>query len=173
MIQLRYQTRLKARKAWLLLAEQAPFQGQRISRHPAYRRGQIYERACTKRLEEQYGLQFLPGPWFRYMTDIGEGLCQVDGLVFDISAGRIYVIEVKVAHTRVAYAQLVNCYIPVLHAAGFLRTLFQLIPVEICSRFDSSEDLSIPGGSNMIHDLREARETQFNVMIWRASGWGR
>ena len=167
----RYATKLRVLNATLLPAALAPHKT-RLARNQAHRRGQLFEAWAQERLGQQYGQQHLQGAWLHYTTQNGQGNLQIDAIVFDLSNGKIYVIEVKLAHTATAQQQLLHCYIPALRAAmGRNAWLFDFIPVEICGRFDVAEECHIQGGSTLRDDLRQCAPNTFNVMVWRKPKW--
>jgi hypothetical protein len=83
----------------------------------AKRAGLLYQGKVSRLLEQLYGFQYISDPWFRYSLGGQEKLCSPDGVFFDLKRGRVVVVEVKLSHTPLAFAQLRNKYLPILQAA--------------------------------------------------------
>jgi hypothetical protein len=130
------------------------------------RRGQAYERWVSKILEASYGPQYIPGLWFSYWDNGHIGAVQLDGLLIELSKGRITLIEIKHQHTAKAWQQLNNFYRPVVEEAllspRVRDSLWEVCLVEIANWIDFS---AAPGVQ--IWELSQARPGAFNVMQMR------
>lgn len=78
---------------------------------------------------------YLPGPWILYVTGGSPYWCQPDGIHFDVNAGVLTIIEVKLKHTDDARLQLRGVYEPVLRRM-FPDTLWTFRLVEVVKWYD-------------------------------------
>lgn len=93
----------------------------RRRRTPAQQRGVLYEKRVHGVLEGRFRHEYLPSPWFYYKDVWARRAywCQPDGLLLLPRQGKIIICEVKLRHTREAYYQLFELYLPVVkHAFG-------------------------------------------------------
>lgn len=131
-------------------------------RSAASERGLEYESFVLDWLEESYGESFLPSPWFRYMElDHIVRYAQPDGILLDLRAGRIVLVEIKLQHVDKAYFQLVNLYLP-LAKKIFDPSIWSFSVIEICEWLDGVSYFPVP-----ILEARspaEASPFDFNVM---------
>ena len=78
--------------------------------------GLRYERHALGTLGARYGPQLVPSPWLRYRERGAPWwrYAQPDGLLIDLRAGTICILEVKVRHTVAAHTQLRRLYEPLI-----------------------------------------------------------
>lgn len=89
----------------------------RVSRKGAKGAGLAYEKKVHEKLTDQFGGVYLASPWIKYCEEgRGSKYCQPDGLVFDVNAGVILVVECKLSFTSDAYFQMAHKYVPILEA---------------------------------------------------------
>jgi hypothetical protein len=173
----RYDRVLKPYGVKLLSPEQHPHKHRRAPTF-AQRRGQAYERWVVGELSRTFGAAFIPGLWFSYWDSGHISAVQLDGVLIELSKGRITIIEVKHQHTGTAWSQL-NFYRPVVEAAlcpaashaarrgwEFDEThpLWEITLVEICNWADFTA-----APAEQIWDLAQARPGAFNVLQMRKS----
>ena len=79
--------------------------------------GLRYERKVQDYLLDKFAERYLPAPWFIFTSDNGPRWCQPDGILIDIEAGRLWVIEVKHSITDRAWWWLNELYVPVVRKA--------------------------------------------------------
>lgn len=109
------------------------------------REGLKYEKLVHKEFDKRYSSSYVPSLWLEYETALDSYLhrCQPDGLLFNFPAGKIIVIEIKLKHTKQAFFQLRNLYLPVL-AKMFPPNLWELVPCEVVKWFDPNTPFPIP-----------------------------
>jgi hypothetical protein len=97
--------------------------------------GLAYQRRIENLLRQEIqessllrGGQLLTSPWIRYRDEAGWGFAQPDAVVLAISG--IWIFEVKLSYTPVAYAQLHGLYRPLVLAIWPAPTTFC---VQVCS----------------------------------------
>lgn len=76
--------------------------------------GVKYEAAVQQMLQSKFPHSYLPSPWLKFHGSSGVKWCQPDGLLFDLEAGIVTIVEVKYKHTSDAWWQLRKLYEPVL-----------------------------------------------------------
>lgn len=106
------------------------------NRRPTGRRlaGIKYERRVHEHMLKAYDT-YIPGPWAYFLGADGVRWCQVDGLMVDVEAGIITIVEIKYQHTTDAWWQVRKLYEPVL-AAIFPPELWSFRMLEIVKWFD-------------------------------------
>lgn len=115
-LQSRYRERVLPK--WVRLSSRAIFPPQ-TGLTPKQKAGLRYERKVHERLQEQYGLAYLPSIWFDYFDGEDIKHCQPDGLLLLPDDRVLVIVEVKYSHTPEAFWQLEHLYVPVLRA--FMR----------------------------------------------------
>lgn len=128
--------------------------------------GVRYERRCQEHFLSRFGDFYVPGPWFIF-KEFGQEKqrwCQPDGLLFDVRARRIYLLEFKLAHTSDAWWQLNHLYLPVV-AKAFPPDLWDYITIEVCRWFDP--DTKTPEKPKMKPDILMAEPGEFAVHIFK------
>lgn len=75
-----------------------------------------YERKVHARLEQRYGLNYVPNQWFAYLWRGKVHYCQTDGLLVFEEPRTLLLLEVKYSHTPDAYWQIEHLYLPVLQS---------------------------------------------------------
>ena len=130
------------------------------------REGLKYERLAHEELTRRYPSSYVPSLWLEYEVaeDSYMHRCQPDGLLFNFTASKIIVVEIKLKHTEQAYWQLRNLYLPVLSLI-FPPRLWELVPCEVVKWFDPSTSFPVP-----IQLCREpsyaTRGRKFHVHVW-------
>ncbi len=123
-----------------------------------------YEQKVHEHFLELFPSKYLPSPWVRFtnVEDTNARWCQPDGLIIDIEAGLISIVEMKYQHTSDAWWQLEKLYKPVL-AVIFPKQLWRLQCVEVVKWFDPATDFPVP--------IRMAESPigvgDFSVHIWK------
>ena len=126
------------------------------------RRGVLYERSCHRMLEGLCGDAYVPSPWIRFQTSEGLRWAQPDGVLFDISKGRITIIEIKYSHTEQAWVQLSDLYSPLM---ARLLPDWSIRLVEICKWYDPC--VAVPVAVTLLPTLDRAKGGCLNVHIWK------
>lgn len=134
-------------------------------------RGVRYERAAQEELTRRYGSQYLPNLWFKYqLADGRDRYCQIDGLLIDLTAGRLTIVECKIMHCRRAYDQLVNLYEPVVETAfnkywdDSTSCRWKIALCEVVKWFDCS--VSFPVQPKLRSQVDLARPGEFAIHIY-------
>lgn len=97
--------------------------------------GMKYENAVQEHFATIYPGQYTPGPWLYFKGAGGTKWCQPDGLIFDLTAGTIILVEIKYQHTTDAWWQLRRLYEPVLRAL-FPAQLWTFHTLEVVKWYD-------------------------------------
>lgn len=152
---------------WAKLAQCTPgFLGKR--RRPRGRRAQgiRYERRVHHYLISRFGDTYIPSPWITYSLrgDNRVRWAQPDGLLVDLDAGVIVVIEVKYQHCQEAYWQLLTKYIPLLQIV-FPTNLWKFATVEVVKWYDCS--VHFPASVILRDCVSKVRPGEFGVHIWK------
>lgn len=125
--------------------------------------GVKYEKQVQAYLLDLYGDRYLESPWFRFWVEGRPRWCQPDGLLFDFSAGRITIIEVKYQHTLKAWYQIKKLYLPVLQTL-FPSHLWRFNYCEIVRWYDPNT--VFPEPVLLTHDIAQVSQS-FQVHIWK------
>lgn len=135
----------------------------------ARQQGVVYEKRAQQMLTARYGKQYLESPWvkFRTASDASWRWCQPDGLIVDIRAGKIVIVEVKYRHLAQAWWQIFLLYMPVLQAM-FPARHWEYGMVEVCKWYDPAT--STPMRPVLRERIIDARPGEFSVHIWRPHG---
>lgn len=81
----------------------------------AKKRGITYENKVHKWLLEKYPDQYVPSPWIQFCAPNSRPeWAQPDGLLIDVRAGTIVIVEMKHSHTVTAWWQLRRKYQPLI-----------------------------------------------------------
>lgn len=154
--------------AWVTMQWDAPTIAVRGRPTGRRARGVAYERKVHGYLKERFGLRYFPSPWFQFL-DSGDALrphrrwCQPDGLLIDLQAGRVVIIEIKYQHTPDAWWQLTHLYRPVLRA--YFSSLWDITRCEVVKWFDPSVDF--PERPILTHAIEKIEPHEFGVHIWK------
>lgn len=127
------------------------------------RRGLKYEAGVHERLQEEYGLRYVPGQWWKYHTSDGAyHYAQTDGLLYLPDRKLCVLLEVKYNHTPEAYWQCENLYVPLL--SWFLKdTDYKIAAVEVVKWFDPQTPF--PVRPTLCEELTAVQANRFNVHI--------
>lgn len=124
--------------------------------------GLRYEGKVHAALTERHGAQYLASPWFVFRSDNGPRWCQPDGLLLDVCAGTILVIEVKHSITDRAWWWLQELYIPVVRKA--FGANWNVYSCTIVKWFDSK--VVLPAKPVLCKTILQARPGQNAITIW-------
>lgn len=126
-------------------------------------RGIKYEAKVHERLQEAYGLRYIPNQWWQYRTEDGKvHFAQTDGLLLIPDRQLCILLEVKYNHTPEAFWQTENLYVPLL--SRFLRgTNYKIAVVEVCKWFDCNTPF--PVKPTLCEELTAVHPSRFNVHI--------
>jgi hypothetical protein len=96
-------------------------------------------------LYDLYPSQYVGSPWVRFtnVEDLNARWCQPDGIIIDLAAGELVIVEMKYQHTSDAWWQLEKLYKPVLKKM-YPEDLWKIRCVEIVKWFDVATDFPIP-----------------------------
>lgn len=106
----------------------------------------------------------MPSPWFVFAQ---EGYsrprwCQPDGLLLDLYAGRIVIVEIKYQHTPDAWWQVRQLYQPVVRSA--FGPDWDIRACEVVKWYDPA--IGFPEPVALAKDPALVRDT-FGVHIWK------
>lgn len=142
-----------------------------LSQPPALRRrrytgarlkGVQYEKKVQEHLLDFYGDRYLPSPWLRFFTGGAWRWCQPDGILLDVSAGKLCIVEVKYQHTADAWWQVRQLYQPVLEQI-FSPKLWKYEACEVVRWYDPFT--VFPEPTTLAHEVGMAHPA-FKVHIW-------
>jgi len=141
----------------------------KAKRKPTGRRlqGIKYEAEVQQYLMRMFPHSYLPSPWLRFGSADGMKFCQADGLLVNLEAGILTIVEVKYQHTTDAWWQLRRLYQPVL-AEMFPSTLWQIRVLEIVKWYDPHVEWPEP--ITKIADLHTAHLVEAGttgIHIWK------
>jgi hypothetical protein len=128
------------------------------------RLGIKYESEAHKHLGQAYKGIYVPRPWLVYYAFSSRRWCQPDGLIIDIPAGHITIVEAKYCHVADAWWQLVCLYLPVV-SKMFGNELWTYSTVEIVKYYDPS--LPCPQQPTLVSKPHPIPSGIFGVTIWR------
>lgn len=110
---------------------------------------------------------YLPNPWIKFEGQAGIKWCQPDGLLFDLEAGLLTIVEVKYQHTTDAWWQLRELYEPVVRKL-FPQKLWRIVVLEYVKWFDPSvpwpEDIQMV--AQLAH-VSKLQDKQTGIHIWK------
>lgn len=89
--------------------------------------------------------------------------CQPDGLLIDVLAGVITILEMKYQHTAQAYWQLHGLYLPVVKRVFGPSWTYKLC--EVTKWYDPA--IPFPTPISMQPDVKKCKAGIVNVHIWR------
>ena len=128
--------------------------------------GLSYERRAQKYLQAAFPHHYIAGPWFSFCR--GDSLqrdwCQPDGLLIDIVAGLITLIEIKLRHTSDAWWQTRHLYLPVI-SAFFGTEMWKFNILEIVRWYDP--DTQFPERYHLVPQVGILQPDKFGVHIWK------
>lgn len=148
---------------WARLAANPPLFGQRNQRRKGRRAmGIKYERKVQGALAEQFGEEYIPSPWFQYLSGDAPRMqwCQPDGLHVDLPGGRITIVEVKYQHTVDAWYQLYRYLAIVRHVFG---EIWDYSLCEVVKWYDCA--VAFPEPVQLLPRLDAAKPGAFHVHI--------
>jgi hypothetical protein len=128
-----------------------------------------YERKALARLYERYPGRLVWSPWIRFRNPAGSWRwCQPDGLLIDVEAGQVVVLEVKHHHTSDAWWQLEKLYRPVVQRM-LPEQLWRLAVVEVVRWYDPA--VLFPCPLVLVEDPAQSPRGKFGVhIIGRSDG---
>lgn len=150
---------------WAYFSKEIPPHAKRnIRRRGARAKGVAYERKFQRHFQSSHPVQYLPSPWIRYKLVSGAlKWCQPDGLFFNVQAGIITIVEVKLSHTPDAYDQLWNLYHPVLEKI-FSPRLWSIRGLEVVRWYDPY--VGFPGKHRLRKSIEDVKYDETGVLIW-------
>jgi hypothetical protein len=126
--------------------------------------GLRYERKVQEHLLAQHAERYLPAPWFVFTNTNGPRWCQPDGILIDIEAGRLVVVEIKHSITERAWWWLNDLYVPVVRKA--FGKNWSIATVTIVKWFDCK--VLLPERPTMCREIMQAQPGQNAITIWNA-----
>lgn len=129
--------------------------------------GLRYERRAQEYLQEEFGFEYVPSPWFRYSlrrTPRAVNYAQPDGLLIEANRGTITIVEIKYSHCAESYFQLMDKYLP-LAQAFFGEELWKFSLVEVVRWYD--RDVQYPTQVRMREHIEDCKPTEIGVHIYK------
>ena len=124
--------------------------------------GVRYEKKVQAYLLSTYAEKYVDSPWLRFYSGGKWRWCQPDGLLIDLPAGTITIVEVKYQHTPDAWWQVRQLYQPVLQVL-FPERLWTFHACEVVKWYDPAvlfpERVVLAQDVGMYHP-------SFKVHIW-------
>ena len=155
------QYRTRVYQSRVRLIQQPPFELGR-PQTKRQRLGLKYERKVLEKLGEEFGLAFIPSPWWEYQEGTRTAYCQMDGVLVLEESSTLLIVECKYSHTVEAFWQLENVYVPVLKA--FLAgSRMQIATVEVVKWFDPA--VRYPRRPVLRSRLEDVKVNEFAVHI--------
>jgi len=129
------------------------------------RQGVLYERKVQEHLLGRYPGGYIAAPWIRYRdaNQTEERWCQPDGILVNLLAGLVTIVEVKLRHTDLAWFQLHELYDPILRRV-FKDGDWRFRHAEVVRWYDPS--IPFPGRHYLRPRIDLARENETCVVIW-------
>lgn len=124
--------------------------------------GLRYERKVQEHLLGKFAERYLPAPWFIFTSDNGPRWCQPDGILIDIEAGTLLLVEIKHSITERAWWWLNELYAPVVRKAFGVD--WRISTVTIVRWFDCK--VQLPEPPVMYADITHTRPGQNAITIW-------
>jgi hypothetical protein len=124
-------------------------------------RGRRYERAAQAELLRRYGPEYVPEMWFQYSHKGKMKWCQLDGLLINLQAVRLTIVEIKLQFTPLALRQMCYLYVPVI------RKVFPGWAVHTCAMvkwFDCA--VRTEGPVKLRKEVHETRPEEVGVHVW-------
>ena len=128
--------------------------------------GMRYEKKVQRYLLDTFPHHYIASPWFTFEKNDGAKRiwCQPDGLLIDIRAGLITIIEVKLRHTSDAWWQTRQLYLPVVRRLfGTSRWDYNIL--EIVRWYDP--DTLFPERYKLCPEIGNLPVDKFGVHIWK------
>ncbi len=145
-------------------ASPPPFMSRPQRLRGARAEGKRYERKAQEYLLQRFPTTYVPGPWLIFANRTGrQRWCQPDGLLIDLPAGLIVVVEIKLKHTGAAWWQVERLYTHVLRRA--FRAPWRFAALEVVRWFDPH--VHFPPPFNFCADPGEVTLGSFGVHIWK------
>lgn len=132
----------------------------------AKREGELYEAKAHDYLGRVCP-QYAPAPWLRVLSNTATpspAFRQPDGIILDILAGKITIVEIKLRHTDKARQQLRLGYEPLVRRL-FGETLWEFSCLEVVRWFDPHTFFGEP--FRMVHDPAGVDPGHIGVHIYR------
>ncbi len=128
--------------------------------------GVKFEKKAHQHLSRLFADSYMPSQWIRFRSADNGGKirwCQPDGVIVDKQAHALTIVEIKYAHTEVAWWQLFRLYLPVLEKL-FSGYGYEFRCVELCKWFDGA--IRCPQRPRLCEDISNVRPGDFGVHIW-------
>jgi hypothetical protein len=124
-----------------------------------------YEKKVHGCMSLIYGEKYFSNPWIRFAESDGTlRWCQPDGIIIDITRGKIVIVEVKYQHTSDAWWQLRELYLPVLRTLFGKNWDYQVC--EVVKWYDPAT--AFPEPVYLMKEVGLVHSDRFGVHIWRA-----
>ena len=129
--------------------------------------GLKYEAKVQKHFVEEFGYEYVPGPWFRYSVRDRPKVvnyAQPDGLLIQPRRGTITIVEIKYSHCSESYFQLVDKYLPLARKL-FGSDCWEFPLVTVVKWYD--RDTSYPASIRLRESIDKCNTTEIGVHICR------
>ena len=128
------------------------------------RQGILYERRVHDYLTARYGRMYIRSPWLRFRGFRARQWrdCQPDGIIYDLQALHVSIVEVKLRHTAQAWWQLRKLYEPVI--AGLFGPDVQTAVCEVTKSFDPHTQFPEP--IRLVPEPHRPGDTQFGIHVF-------
>ena len=129
--------------------------------------GLRYEAIVQRYFCQEFGYEYIPGPWFRYTVRDRPKVvnyAQPDGLLIQPRRGAITIVEIKYNHCSDSYFQLVDKYLPLVSAL-FDKSLWIFPLVTVVKWYD--RDTSYPASIRLRESIESCGVSEIGVHICR------
>lgn len=117
------------------------------------------------RFNEKEMMCYIPSPWIRFATrrDRRQRWAQPDGLLVNMEAGEVTIVEIKYSHTELAFHKLIDLYLPL--ARVLLQGSWEFRVLEIVKQLD----VALRAPMRLCAKIEDAMAGMLNVHVWNPS----
>lgn len=127
------------------------------------REGHRFERRVGEELDKLFDGKVVSNAWIAFDdVSFGERVCSPDHLIIDVVRGIVTVVECKLTHTKDAWKQINDVYMPVIKS---MFPGFMVRGIEVCKNFEQGKDY--PVDPVIITGWGKVFAGGDNVMVWR------
>lgn len=132
----------------------------------AFRRGLLYEEDVQQMLEPRFNTReamcYISCPWIRFATrrEPRQRWAQPDGILLDMGAGEITIVEIKYSHTELAFHKLLDLYLPLARCLFSSDWSFKILEIV------KQVDVALRSPMRLCPQIEDAAPGALNVHVW-------